>query len=43
MNHDDLLLSVEDGDADGGDYDDNDEQRRYKKSMLNEWMMHIDG
>ena len=38
-----LLLSVEDGNADGGDDNDDDEQRRYEKSMSNEWMMHVDG
>jgi hypothetical protein len=43
INHDDLLLSVKDGNADSGDDDDNDKLRQYKKSMPNEWTMHIDG
>ena len=36
-------MSVKDGDADSGDDDNNDEQRQYKKSMPNEWTMHVDG
>ena len=43
INHD-LLLSVEDKDADGNKAgDNNDKQRRYKKSMPDEWTMHHEG
>jgi hypothetical protein len=43
ISHDDLLLSVKDGDTDADEDVDDNEQWRYKKSSPYDLMMHIDG